>query len=513
MSGPEASSGTTTAAANNTGFQGLPPLPPGRSRWSCSVDTTDAYWFAQDDNTPPSKQQRASFAGPNDLIFGEDDRSSGLSYKDREDRVRQLRERQQIEKQQKLEELKEQAALAQRFREHQENERRRRLEEMRLRDADRRSQVEERKRIIQQAEQDRREAVIRKNTERDHRMESKRRNERSNIVFAFGSSTPRMLDPKDSSTNASYWSSRRATSTTNVHLVDTSITRRASECGEMDLSRKRATSAQGLDRKPEDLRMSSSMYEVFHWDESSSSHQNHPPSTQGTRLTKSRDSSLERKTPPSALIWVRSSTPQPTKSSSLPLSSKDASAPPSSTSSSSSDKTPTNSSQSRFCVWEFGDNFAALGPANQSSGGSGNPAPSSPASTPTSSTCYSRRTASVFTGAGCTIGAVAVHATGRQVGRCLLAGWMSWPARRNPPLAPLHETTPSSVRMSQPARTMSKSMCHLGPRPARPQTLETTSGQLDRGVSRSSVTLVQPRMTRAEILRQKKLRGSCNLEY
>lgn len=56
-----------------------------------------------------------------------------------------------------------QAAAAQRFREQQENERRRRLEEMRLRDADRRSQVEERKRIIQQAEQDRREAVLRKN--------------------------------------------------------------------------------------------------------------------------------------------------------------------------------------------------------------------------------------------------------------------------------------------------------------------------------------------------------------
>lgn len=33
---------------------------------------------------------------------------------------------------------------------------------MRVRDADRRSQVEERKRIIQQAEQDRREAVLRK---------------------------------------------------------------------------------------------------------------------------------------------------------------------------------------------------------------------------------------------------------------------------------------------------------------------------------------------------------------
>ncbi|XP_069183164.1 ensconsin isoform X32 [Procambarus clarkii] len=239
-----------------------------------------------------------------------DDKSSGLSYKDREERLRQLRERQQLEKQQKLEELKEQAAAAQRFREQQENERRRRLEEMRLRDADRRSQVEERKRIIQQAEQDRREAVIRKNAveyhqmklgphkpftidnenktlvmqEREHRLESKRRNERSNIVFAFGSSTPRMLDPKDNSTNASYWSSRRATSTTNVHLVDASITRRASECSDMDLSRKRATSAQSLDRKPEDLRMSSSMYEVFHWDESSSSHQNHPPTTQGEDL-------------------------------------------------------------------------------------------------------------------------------------------------------------------------------------------------------------------------------------
>ncbi|XP_069984064.1 ensconsin isoform X42 [Penaeus vannamei] len=277
----------------------------------------DAYWFAQGDNPPPSKQQRASLAGPNDLIFGEDDKSSGLSYKDREERVRQLREKQQLEKQQKLEELKEQAAAAQKFREQQENERRRRLEDMRLRDADRRSQVEERKRIIQQAEQDRREAVLRKTAEREQRLESKRRNEKSNIVFAFGSSTPRMLDPKDSA--STFWGSRRATSTTNVHLADTNISRRASEGGDMDLSRKRATSAHSLDRKPED-------------------------------------------------------------------------------------KTPTNSSQSRFCVWEFGDNFTALGPANQTSGGSGNLASPSPATTPTSSTCYSRRTASVFTGAGCTFG-------------------------------------------------------------------------------------------------------------
>ncbi|XP_069984050.1 ensconsin isoform X29 [Penaeus vannamei] len=300
---------------------GLPPVPPARGRSSAPADQ-DAYWFAQGDNPPPSKQQRASLAGPNDLIFGEDDKSSGLSYKDREERVRQLREKQQLEKQQKLEELKEQghqskAAAAQKFREQQENERRRRLEDMRLRDADRRSQVEERKRIIQQAEQDRREAVLRKTAEREQRLESKRRNEKSNIVFAFGSSTPRMLDPKDSA--STFWGSRRATSTTNVHLADTNISRRASEGGDMDLSRKRATSAHSLDRKPED-------------------------------------------------------------------------------------KTPTNSSQSRFCVWEFGDNFTALGPANQTSGGSGNLASPSPATTPTSSTCYSRRTASVFTGAGCTFG-------------------------------------------------------------------------------------------------------------
>nr|XP_053650491.1 inner centromere protein-like isoform X13 [Cherax quadricarinatus] len=382
------------------GAWGLPPLPQGRSnsRYSSSMVPPDTYGFAQD-NSPASTRQRAPLPGPNDLIFGEDDKSSGLSYKDREERLRQLRERQQLEKQQKLEELKEQglqskAAAAQRFREQQENERRRRLEEMRLRDADRRSQVEERKRIIQQAEQDRREAVIRKNAEREHRLESKRRNERSNIVFAFGSSTPRMLDPKDNSTNASYWSSRRATSTTNVHLVDTSITRRASECGDIELSRKRATSAQSLDRKPEGEDL----------------------------MTRSMTAAI-----------------------------------------------PTSAARRR----------TDLIPAMPSLRDSSTPSRSSPR-----------------------------H---RSPGRALSLGRLdelACPRHRKSPLAPLHESTPSSVRMSQPARTMSKSMCHLGPRPARPQTLDTATGRLDRGVSRSSVTLVQPRMTRAEILRQKKLRGN-----
>lgn len=41
------------------------------------------------------------------MIPSPDDKSSGLSQKDREERLRQLRDRQQLEKQQKLEELKE----------------------------------------------------------------------------------------------------------------------------------------------------------------------------------------------------------------------------------------------------------------------------------------------------------------------------------------------------------------------------------------------------------------------
>ncbi|KAK3853424.1 hypothetical protein Pcinc_040036 [Petrolisthes cinctipes] len=322
-----------------------------------------------------------------------DDKSSGLSAKDREERLRQLRDRQQMEKHQKLEELKEHAAAAQRFREQQENERRRRLEEMKYRDAERRSQVEERKRIIQQAEQDRREAVLRKTAEREQRMESKRRNERSSIVFAFGSSTPRMLDPKDNN-SASYWSARRATSTTNVHLADTSLARRASECGETDLSRKRATSAHGLDRKPEEDLMTQSMTAAI-------------PASAARRRT---------------------------------------------------------------------DLMPALPTLRDHTGTRTSPRHRSP-------------------------------------GRALSLGrldQLARPRNRNPPLAPLHETTTpsSSSRMTPPARTMSKSMSHLGPRPPRPHSLDIPGGHLDRGVSRSSVTLAPPRMTRAEVLRQKKLRGT-----
>ncbi|XP_023313541.1 MAP7 domain-containing protein 2-like isoform X11 [Trichogramma pretiosum] len=193
------------------------------------------------------------------------------------DRAKLVRERQQEERQRKLEEIRQQALAAQRFREQRDEERRRRIEELRSRDSDRRSQVEERKRQLWEAERERREAIIRKNQEREARIEAKRKNERSQIVFAFGSSTPRMLEPADTGGSAaaaassSYWATRRATSTTNVMTSSYSavgsspaaqshhhqasnhgstLTRRSSERELDGGSKKRATSAGGLDRKP-----------------------------------------------------------------------------------------------------------------------------------------------------------------------------------------------------------------------------------------------------------------------
>ncbi|XP_011314394.1 uncharacterized protein KIAA1211 homolog isoform X7 [Fopius arisanus] len=205
-----------------------------------------------DGDHPNEKQGRESTGSAKDL-----------------DRVKLVRERQNEERQRKLEELRNQALAAQRFREQREEERRRRIDELRSRDMDRRTQVEERKRLIWEAERERREAILRKNQEREARIEAKKKNERSHIVFAFGSSTPRMLEPADTG-GSSFWGTRRATSTTNVMMFPAAqpLTRRSSE-RELDGSKKRATSAGGLDRKPgEDMRMSSSMYEVFNWNSS-----------------------------------------------------------------------------------------------------------------------------------------------------------------------------------------------------------------------------------------------------
>ncbi|XP_055637080.1 uncharacterized protein LOC129775886 isoform X33 [Toxorhynchites rutilus septentrionalis] len=189
---------------------------------------------------------------------GED--SNGFSneeelQKEREERIKQIKERQNEERQRKLEELKAQALAAQKFREQKEEERRRRMDDLRRRENDRRSQVEERRRAIQEADNERRQYILQKNQERDQRMETKRRNERSSIQFAFGSSTPRMIDTSDSGMCSSLWAHRRATSITNVAYTGAPLTRRSSERELTDgSSKKRATSASGLDRSTDGLR-------------------------------------------------------------------------------------------------------------------------------------------------------------------------------------------------------------------------------------------------------------------
>ncbi|XP_039288902.1 MAP7 domain-containing protein 1 isoform X23 [Nilaparvata lugens] len=263
-----------------------PPVPPSRRRRRVRfVEEDDA-----DENAgaaPVDPNQKQSSSRPSSAKQGSSDRygrdtwsdgtslldegkeNAAVTQRDREERLRQLKERQNEERQRKLEELKQQAVAAQKFREQKEEERRRRMEELRVRDNDRRHQVEERKRQIWEAERDRREAILRKNQEREARIESKRKNERSSIMFAFGSSTPRMLEPAD--TGGSYWATRSlvtgydegalkidrktATSTSNVMMLSMTappgpLTRRSSE-RELDGSKKRATSAGGINRNKE----------------------------------------------------------------------------------------------------------------------------------------------------------------------------------------------------------------------------------------------------------------------
>ncbi|XP_045482924.1 ensconsin isoform X2 [Harmonia axyridis] len=169
---------------------------------------------------------------------------------DKDVRLKIVKEKQNEERQRKLEEIKAQAFAAQRFKEQKEQERRQRLEEMRIKEDIRRQQVEERKKAINEAERDRLESILRRNQQRENRLETKKRNERS-LVFAFGSSTPRNLDPND--ITPSFWGHRRATSTQNIttYSNSSSLTRRGTERDIENSSKKRATSAGGLERAGE----------------------------------------------------------------------------------------------------------------------------------------------------------------------------------------------------------------------------------------------------------------------
>jgi len=191
--------------------------------------------------------------------------ASSATHTQREERNKLIRERQNEERQRKLEELKQQAVATQKFREQQEEERRRRIEEQRLRDSERRTQVEERKKALLEAEKERREAMLRRTEDRGNRMEMKRRNERGSMAFAFGSSTPRMLEPAESLT--SYWGPRRATSTTNVMSSSVHGRTTVTDNGAAtSVSSKRASSVFGLDLNQG--RFDTPMVQIFDWDSS-----------------------------------------------------------------------------------------------------------------------------------------------------------------------------------------------------------------------------------------------------
>ncbi|KPJ17741.1 Reticulocyte-binding protein 2-like a [Papilio machaon] len=143
------------------------------------------------------------------------------------DRSRLARERREAEQRKRLDELRAHAAAAQAQREKRDEDRRRRQAEQRARDDDRRQQVEERKRAIWEASVSRREALLQREKERTERLERARAARSTpRPAFAFGSSTPRLLEPVDSA--GFFWAARRAASTTNVMFASAPLTRRAS---------------------------------------------------------------------------------------------------------------------------------------------------------------------------------------------------------------------------------------------------------------------------------------------
>merc|ERR1719370_2004335 len=164
---------------------------------------------------------------------------SAAREKEREERVRRIRDAQEEERRRKLDELKQHAQQAQKFREQQGEIRRRHIDELRSKDMDRRAQVEERRRDIEKSEQERREAILARNKERESRLETQRRSSRGNIEFAFGSSAPRLVEPRVDSASG-YWGSRSGQP-------------QSQEREPTDLRSKRTASAQGLDRSNEGL--------------------------------------------------------------------------------------------------------------------------------------------------------------------------------------------------------------------------------------------------------------------
>ncbi|XP_075984869.1 uncharacterized protein LOC142982314 isoform X10 [Anticarsia gemmatalis] len=182
------------------------------------------------------------------------------------DRARLARERREAEQRKRLDELRAHAAAAQAQREKRDEDRRRRQAEQRQKDDERRLQVEERKRAIWEASISRREALLQRERDRTERLERQRAARSApRPAFAFGSSTPRLLEPVDSA--GFFWAARStnpidqmnffeslAASTTNVMFASAPLTRRASA---LQLDTSDTDNKDEPDRQPQPIMWSS----------------------------------------------------------------------------------------------------------------------------------------------------------------------------------------------------------------------------------------------------------------
>ncbi|XP_064488200.1 ensconsin-like isoform X7 [Ornithodoros turicata] len=169
---------------------------PGSHKESPCSPLADTYWFAHAGGGTPSEDAVDHGASPDKPQTDGDagDYNHQNQQVSREERIRMVKERQEEERTRRLQEFQLSAQAAQQYREQQEEERRRRIEELRQRDQERRQQVEERKRLIWEAEHERKEAVLRRSMDRDTKVEARRNANRMSTSFAFGSSTPRTFD-------------------------------------------------------------------------------------------------------------------------------------------------------------------------------------------------------------------------------------------------------------------------------------------------------------------------------
>merc|ERR1711997_1303797 len=107
-------------------------------------------------DTPPARPARRQYVNKS---------RSELNniLKEREERVKRVRQEQEAERLKKAEEWKQQALAAHKYREQQEYERKRALEEARNREIAKQNQIKERREKIMESERQRREELLKRN--------------------------------------------------------------------------------------------------------------------------------------------------------------------------------------------------------------------------------------------------------------------------------------------------------------------------------------------------------------